>query len=72
MTWFVSVSLALLFFSHTVVHAQNTQLLAAAKKERTLNFYRPSTLTQSGVQLLAEAFNRKHDLDGGEHLCFQL
>jgi len=63
MSWIFSAALTLLFFAHTAGHAQNSQLLAAAKKEGTLNFYGPSTLTHSGVKLLAEAFNRKHDLN---------
>ena len=54
------LSVLFVFLFHTTVHAQNDQLVAAAKKEGTLSFYGPSTLTNDGVQLLAQAFNRKH------------
>lgn len=35
-------------------------LIAAAKKEGTVNFYGPSTLKNEGAQLLAQAFNKKY------------
>lgn len=38
------------------------QLVSAAKKESTIEFYAPSTLTPLGAQALAEVFNRKYKL----------
>ena len=35
-------------------------LIAAAKKEGTLDFYGPSTLKADGAQALAQAFNKKY------------
>ena len=35
-------------------------LIAAAKKEGTVNFYGPSTLKSDGAQALAQAFNKKY------------
>lgn len=60
MKWISTLALLFLIWVHATVHAQNTQLIAAAKKEGTLSFYAPSTLTHEGVQLLAQAFNKKH------------
>ena len=60
MSWISSLPVLFIFLFHTTVHAQNDQLVAAAKKDGTLSFYGPSTLTQEGVQLLAQAFNKKH------------
>ena len=56
------VLLALLFVLsfQAMGHAQNAQLVAAAKKEGALSFYAPSTLTHEGAQLLAQAFNKRH------------
>ncbi|MBI2359769.1 MAG: extracellular solute-binding protein [Deltaproteobacteria bacterium] len=39
------------------------ELVAAARKEGTIEFYGPSTLTPQGAQALAEAFNRKYGLN---------
>jgi len=39
------------------------ELTAAAKKERAIEFYAPSTLTPQGAQALGEAFNKKYGLD---------
>jgi len=39
------------------------ELVAAARREGTLEFYAPSTLTPQGAQALAEAFNRKYGLN---------
>ena len=36
------------------------ELIAAARKEGTLNFYGPSTLKPEGAQVLAQAFNKKY------------
>ncbi|MBI2089413.1 MAG: extracellular solute-binding protein [Deltaproteobacteria bacterium] len=38
------------------------ELVAAAKKEGTVELYAPSTLTPEGVQRLSEAFNKKYNL----------
>src|ERR671919_243633 len=35
-------------------------LIAAAKKEGTLDFYGPSTLKAEGAQVLTQAFNKKY------------
>ena len=35
-------------------------LIAAARKEGTLDFYGPSTLKSDGAQALAQAFNKKY------------
>jgi hypothetical protein len=37
-------------------------LIVAAKKDGTLNFYGPSTLKADGAQALAQAFNKKNTL----------
>jgi len=39
------------------------EVVAAARKEGTIEFYGPSTLTPQGAQALAEAFNRKYGLN---------
>ncbi len=39
------------------------QLVAAARKEGTIEFYAPSTLTPQGAQALAGAFNKKYGLN---------
>ena len=39
------------------------ELIAAAKKEGTIEFYAASTLSPEGAQKLAEAFNKKHSLN---------
>ena len=36
------------------------ELIAAARKEGTLNFYGPSTLKPEGAQVLAQAFNKRY------------
>ena len=60
MIWISGLAVLLFLLNHNAVHAQNAQLLAAAKKEGALRFYGPSTLTHDGVQLLAQAFNKKY------------
>ncbi len=60
MNWISALSVLFVFLFHGTVHAQDVQLVAAAKKEGALIFYGPSTLTHDGVQLLAQAFNKKH------------
>ena len=54
----LSVLLIILFYGNA--HSQSSQVVAAAAKEGALKFYGPSTLTHNGVQLLAQAFNKKH------------
>jgi len=61
MSWISTLPVLFVFLFHTTAHAQNAQLVAAAKKEAASGFYGPSTLTHDGVQLLAQAFNKKHD-----------
>ena len=39
------------------------ELVAAAKKEATIEFYGPSTLTPQGAQALSAAFNKKYGLN---------
>src|SRR3972149_308623 len=39
------------------------ELVAAARREGTLEFYAPSTLTPQGAQAFADAFNRKYGLN---------
>ena len=39
------------------------ELVAAARREGTLEFYAPSTLTPQGAQAFAEAFNKKYGLN---------
>ena len=36
------------------------ELIAATRKEGTLNFYGPSTLKPEGAQVLAQAFNKRY------------
>src|SRR6516165_4783844 len=38
-------------------------LIAGAKKEETIEFYGPSTLTPKGAEALGEAFNKKYGLN---------
>ncbi|HEX5605061.1 MAG TPA: hypothetical protein VFY96_01010, partial [Candidatus Binatia bacterium] len=35
------------------------ELVGAARKEGTLNFYGPSTLKPEGAQVIAQAFNKR-------------
>ena len=57
-----SVMLVLTAWSRLVSAAAVDELVAAAKKEGTLDLYAPSGLTPLGVQALAEAFNGKYNL----------
>jgi len=43
--------------------ASTDDLVVAARKEGTIEFYAPSTLTPQGAQALGEAFNKRHNLD---------
>lgn len=45
--------------SHALASAQD-ELVAAAKKEGTIEFYGPSTLTPNGAQELSAAFNKRY------------
>ncbi|MBI2087688.1 MAG: extracellular solute-binding protein [Deltaproteobacteria bacterium] len=54
--------LVLTLWSGLVSAAAVDELVAAAKKEGTLDVYAPSGLTPLGVQALTEAFNKKHNL----------
>jgi iron(III) transport system substrate-binding protein len=60
MNWISALSVLLVLLLHGSASSQSSQLVAAAKKEGALKFYGPSTLTHDGVQLLAQAFNKKH------------
>ena len=60
MNWICALSVLFVFLFHGVALSQSSQLVSAAAKEGTLKFYGPSTLTHDGVQLLAQAFNKKH------------
>lgn len=50
-------------WSQMVSAAAIDELVAAAKKEGTLDWYAPSNLTPPGAQALAEAFNKKYNLN---------
>jgi iron(III) transport system substrate-binding protein len=43
--------------------ASLNDVIAAARKEGTLDFYGPSTLKPAGAQVLAQAFNKKYGLN---------
>ena len=58
MNWISAIAVLLFLLTHNA-HAQDPQLLEAAKKEGTLRFYGPSTLTHDGVQLLAQGVQQK-------------
>jgi iron(III) transport system substrate-binding protein len=64
--WLLFVSLpAVLFFAggvHAASPATMDQLIAAAKKEGTLELLAPSTLGPQGAQALGAAFNKKYGL----------
>ncbi len=55
--------LGLLEWELQVQAASVEQLVAAAKKEATIEFYAPSTLTPKGAQALGGAFNKKYGLN---------
>ena len=57
-----SALLVLTAWSRLVSAAAVDELVAAAKREGTLDLYAPSGLTPLGVQALAEAFNKKYNL----------
>lgn len=64
--FFVAASILALFvqfeWGHRAAASPMDDLVAAAKKERSLDFYAPGTLTPEGAQKLGEAFNRKYGL----------
>ncbi len=53
---------ALSAWAQRALAAPLDDLIAAAKKEESLDFYAPSTLTPEGAQKLNEAFNKKYNL----------
>ncbi len=63
---FLLLGLVLLVFFSTQLHAASAttmeQLIAAAKKEGTLELLAPSTLGPQGAQALGAAFNKKYGL----------
>jgi ABC-type glycerol-3-phosphate transport system substrate-binding protein len=63
MNWISALSVLFVLLFHGVALSQSSQLVSAAAKEGTLKFYGPSTLTHDGVQLLAQAFNKKHGMN---------
>ncbi len=56
----VTASLVALHWLSVVAAAPLDDLIAAARKEGTLEFYGPSTLKADGAQALAQAFNKKY------------
>lgn len=58
--WF---ALALMSWAGTSVAAPLDDLIAAAKKEGTIDFYGPSTLGPEGAQAIVAAFNKKYGLN---------
>lgn len=52
-----------ILIGHEIQAATISQLVEAANKEGTLDFYGPSTLSSEGAQLLGQAFNKKHGLN---------
>lgn len=57
------VLLSLVSVPNLAAGASLDDLLAAAKKEGTLELYAPSTLTPQGAQTLGTAFNKKYGLN---------
>lgn len=68
MKWLSIVAGGVVVFSAVTGCFQNAQaasvneVLAAARKEREIDFHAPSTLTPQGAQALADAFSRKYNL----------
>jgi len=58
----ISVLFALAGSAQQALTAPINELVAAAKKEGTIEFYAPSTLTPQGAQALAESFNKQYGL----------
>ncbi|MGH7772321.1 MAG: ABC transporter substrate-binding protein [Candidatus Binatia bacterium] len=65
--YLLAVSLVTLFtllgWAHQSPAAPIDDLIAAAKKEGTIEFYAPSTLTPKGAQALGNAFNKRYGLN---------
>ncbi|MBI2088699.1 MAG: extracellular solute-binding protein [Deltaproteobacteria bacterium] len=61
---FLGSLLIVLFLAWTesLLAARLDELVAAAKKDGTIEFYAPSTLTPKGAQELADVFNKKYGL----------
>ena len=57
------LALALMGWAGTSVAAPLDDLIAAAKKEGTIDFYGPSTLGPEGAQAIVAAFNKKYGLN---------
>ncbi len=58
----VTAALIVLSLASLAGAAMVDQLVAEARKEGSIEFYAPSTLTPQGVQALGDAFNRKYQL----------
>ena len=56
----LTAGLVLLQWLSVAPAAPLDELIAAARKEGTLNFYGPSTLKAEGAQVLAQAFNKRY------------
>src|SRR4026208_8020 len=56
----LTAGLVLLQWFSVALAAPLDDLIAAARKEGTLNFYGPSTLKAEGAQVLAQAFNKRY------------
>jgi ABC-type Fe3+ transport system substrate-binding protein len=56
------LTVCILGLNGSLTAAPVDDLVAAAKKEKTIEFYAPSTLSPKGAQELAEAFNKKYGL----------
>src|ERR1044071_2421850 len=61
--WFHVALFAIVVAAKTVLAAPIDDLIAGAKKEGTLEFYAPSTLTPQGAQAIGAAFNKKYGLN---------
>ena len=57
------MALLALIASHGLLAAPIDDLVASARKEGTIDFNAPSTVSPAGVQKLAEAFNKKYCLN---------
>lgn len=57
------MALLALIASHGLLAAPIDDLVASARKEGTIDFNAPSTVSPAGVQKLAEAFNKKYGLN---------
>ena len=60
LNWGLTAVFAVLQWVSVAPAAPLDDLIAAARKEGTLNFYGPSTLKPEGAQVLAQAFNKRY------------